>query len=266
VRCGIFLPIFDDLADPGLLAGLAADAEAAGWDGVFLWDHVYYRPPVRAVTDPWIALAAMAIATTSVVLGPMVTPLARRRPQILARQVAAIEQLAPERFVLGVGLGLDASGHELSRFGEEADDRHRAVMFDEALPLVIDLLSGEPVDHRGAHFTAADVRFLPAPARRVPVWVAARWPNRRPIERALRHDGVFIIDIDDPTALALVVADIRSRRAGSLDDYEVVVTSRDRYAATSWAAAGATWWLAGFDPFTVTADDVRAVIRVGPPR
>lgn len=135
-RHGIFLPIFDELADPRLLGELGAAAEARGWDGMFLWDHVTYRAPVRAVTDPWIALACVAMQTSTIALGPMVTPLARRRPQVLARQVAALDRLSGGRFVLGVGLGLDASGRELSSFGEELDDRRRAEMLDEALALV----------------------------------------------------------------------------------------------------------------------------------
>ena len=62
-RCGIYVAPFDELADPRMLAELAARAEARGWNGFFLWDHVAYRPPVRAVADPWVALSAIASAT-----------------------------------------------------------------------------------------------------------------------------------------------------------------------------------------------------------
>ncbi|HKY65400.1 MAG TPA: LLM class flavin-dependent oxidoreductase, partial [Acidimicrobiales bacterium] len=133
MRTGVFLPIFDELADPTTLVRLAVRAEQRGWDGVFLWDHVVYRPPVAAATDPWIALAAIAAATERVQLGPMVTPLARRRPWIVARQAVALDHLSGGRFVLGLGLGLDSSGGELSRFGEQTDDRRRAAMLDEGL-------------------------------------------------------------------------------------------------------------------------------------
>jgi alkanesulfonate monooxygenase SsuD/methylene tetrahydromethanopterin reductase-like flavin-dependent oxidoreductase (luciferase family) len=263
VRHGLTLPIFDDMADPGVLADLAVEAEDAGWDGVFLWDHVNYRSPTTRTTDPWTALAAMADRTERITLGPMVTPLARRRPHIVARQVLALDHLSGGRFVLGAGLGLDSSGGELSKFGEETDDRRRADMLDEALELVRDLISGEPVDHHGTHFTASDVQFRPPPVNgSIPIWVAARWPNRRPLRRAARYDGVFVIDLEPPE-LADAVRYVRSLRPPT--PYDVVVQVPPDSDPGPWQDAGATWWLAAFDPFTVTPSSVRGVIDRGPP-
>jgi alkanesulfonate monooxygenase SsuD/methylene tetrahydromethanopterin reductase-like flavin-dependent oxidoreductase (luciferase family) len=263
MRRGVFLPIFDELADPATLARLAARAEARGWDGVFLWDHVVYRPPVTAATDPWIALAAIAAATERIEIGPMVTPLARRRPWIVARQTVALDHLSGGRFVLGLGLGLDSSGGELSRFGEETDDRRRAAMLDEGLEVLTGLLSGETVEHDGEAYRADGVRFLPTPARPggLPIWLAARWPNRRPVERALRHDGVFLIDTDGPADLAGV-----TERAAALGrPFDVVVEGSPGDAVDGWEAAGATWWLAQFDAFDTTVAMVEAAIDAGPP-
>lgn len=252
-RRGLFLPIFDELADPSLLADLAAEAEAVGWDGVFVWDHVTYRAPVEGATDPWIALAAIATRTERVLIGPMVTPLARRRPQIVARQLVAVDHLSHGRAVLGVGLGLDTSGGELSSFGEELDDRTRAAMLDEGLDVLVALLSGEPVDHQGEHYRATGVRFLPAPVHgRVPIWVAARWPNRRPLRRAARHDGVFLIDVTSP-------ADVAAAREVVGPEREIVV-EQSGFNVDALADAGATWVLTGFDPFTVTPAEVRRAI------
>ena len=263
MRRGIFLPIFDDLADPATLARLAARAEDRGWDGVFLWDHVLYRAPVAAVTDPWIALAAMAGATGRIELGPMVTPLARRRPWVVARQAVALDHLAGGRFVLGLGLGLDFSGGELSRFGEETDDRRRAAMLDEGLDVLAGLLSGETVTHHGDHYRVDGVRFLPPPARAggMPVWLAARWPHRRPVERALRHDGVFLIDTDDPADLSGIVE--RARALGR--PFDVVVQGWPGEPVAGWEAAGATWWMARFHAFSTTVATVEAAIDAGPP-
>jgi alkanesulfonate monooxygenase SsuD/methylene tetrahydromethanopterin reductase-like flavin-dependent oxidoreductase (luciferase family) len=263
MQSGIFLPIFDELADPATLARLAVRAEDRGWDGVFLWDHVVYRPPTVSATDPWIALAAIAAATERVQLGPMVTPLARRRPWIVARQAVALDHLSGGRFVLGLGLGLDSSGGELSRFGEELDDRRRAGMLDEGLAVLTGLLSGERVDHHGEHYTLEDVTFRPTAARPggMPIWLAARWPNRRPVARALRHDGVFLIDTDDPGTLAGIVD-----QAHALDrPFDIVVTGLPGEDAAGWRAAGATWWLADFDAFEVTVAAVEAAVDAGPP-
>jgi len=265
MRYGLTLPIFDALADPLVLADLAAAAEEAGWDGVFVWDHVVYRSPIRAATDPWIATAAMAMRTERIALGPMVVPLARRRPQIVARQAVALDHLSGGRFVLGVGLGLDRSGGELSRFGEETDDRRRAEMLDEALELLGRLLSGELVDHHGAHYTIDGVQFLPTPVRgHLPTWVAARWPNKRPMRRAARYDGLFVIDVT-AADLPAAIAEVERSRPDGLAGYDVVVEADPGSDARPWEDAGATWWLASPDPFTLSLDAVRAVVDAGPP-
>src|SRR5258705_9335121 len=115
---GIFLAPFHEVADPRLLAELAHEAEAAGWDGFFLWDHIRYSPPDMDVSDPWVAMSAIAIATDRVRIGPLVTPVARRRPHKLARETVTLDHLSGGRLVLGVGLGGDNHG-EFGDFGEE---------------------------------------------------------------------------------------------------------------------------------------------------
>jgi alkanesulfonate monooxygenase SsuD/methylene tetrahydromethanopterin reductase-like flavin-dependent oxidoreductase (luciferase family) len=112
MRSGLFFPLFDDLADPMLVARLSAEAEEAGWDGVFVWDHIRWREPVVDVADPWITLAAIASTTQAIRIGPMVTPLARRRPAKVARETATLDRLSEGRLIMGVGLGSDRFGHE----------------------------------------------------------------------------------------------------------------------------------------------------------
>ena len=165
--------------------------------------------------------------------------------------------------VLGLGLGRDASGEELSRFGEELDDRTRARMLDEGLDVLTGLLSGEEVDHAGVHYTAR-ARFLPTPARPggMPIWLAGRWPNQRPIRRALRYDGVFLIDTDEPahlTRIAEAAADLGR-------PFDIVVDALPGDDAARWADAGCTWHLTTFDQFTTARAHVHAVIEAGPPR
>ena len=139
---GIFLAPFDELVDPRTLAELAAKAERSGWDGFFLWDHVDYRAPVQALADPWVALAAIASSTEKLRIGPMVTPLSRRRVQKLARETVTLDHLSRGRLTLGVGLGSDRND-ELEPFGEEVDPRKRAELLDQGLERLSSFWAGD---------------------------------------------------------------------------------------------------------------------------
>ena len=266
MRCAAFLPPFDELADPRVVASLAAEAEQAGWDGVFLWDHTAYRAPVVAVADPWVALAAVAGATERVRLGPMVTPLPRRRPVTLARQVASLDVLSGGRVTLGVGIGGDGSG-ELSRTGEQLDDRVRGAMLDEGLEVLRQAFSGERVDHRGEHYLVDGITFSPTPLQRPgpPVWVAVRSGNRAPLRRAARHDGVFPVDIERPEQLADIVERVQALRDPALGTFDVAVGGPPGTDPAPYEAAGATWWMSGPGAFAARQAEVRAVLREGPP-
>jgi alkanesulfonate monooxygenase SsuD/methylene tetrahydromethanopterin reductase-like flavin-dependent oxidoreductase (luciferase family) len=248
---GLSLPIFGELADPRIVASIAADAEAAGWDGVFVWDHLYYSPPVRDVADPWITLAAIATATERVRIGPMVTPLARRRPAKVAKETATLDVLSGGRLTLGAGLGSERHG-EFAAFGEDDDPRVRAGLLDDALDFLARAWAGEPVG-------VGNVRLLPTPVQRPrpPVWIAARWPNRAPLRRAARWDGLFPVDVPSPDALA--------EYAGGVGTPDVIVHGPADADARPWGAAGATWWLTTFSPYDVTAGAVRAAVAAGPP-
>ncbi|MGB0114270.1 MAG: LLM class flavin-dependent oxidoreductase, partial [Ilumatobacteraceae bacterium] len=187
---GLGVPNGGDFADPRRLVELARAAESAGWDGFFLWDHVTRRRPWKPMIDPWVTLAAIAVNTESLVIGPMVTPLARRRVSVVARETATLDLLSDGRLRLGVGLG--APDDEFTRFGEDADPVRRARILDESLDALGALWSGDPVTFRGDHVTVDDVQFLPRPvAGRVPIWVAGGWPGGAPFRRAARHDGVW---------------------------------------------------------------------------
>jgi alkanesulfonate monooxygenase SsuD/methylene tetrahydromethanopterin reductase-like flavin-dependent oxidoreductase (luciferase family) len=266
LRSALWLPLFDDLADPLVVARLAAEADEAGWHGFFVWDHVHWRAPVRQVADPWVTLAAIATATERVRLGPLVTPLARRRPAKVAREAATLDGLSGGRLVLGVGLGSDRFGGELSRTGEELDDRRRAGMLDESLAILAAAWSGEAVDHHGEHHTVAGLRFLPRPVQRpgVPVWAATFPGNARPLRRAARLDGVFPVNLEHPDQLAEVVATVTGLRADPAAPYDVAVAVPPGDDPRDWAAAGATWWMPDVAPDTLSLDRVRGVLRDGP--
>lgn len=266
LRQGLFFPPFDALADPRLVADIGAEAEKAGWDGIFLWDHLLYSAPVREILDPWICLAAIAMVTERIRLGPMVTPLARRRPAVLARQAATLDRLSGGRLILGFGLGDDGDVGELTRFGEEAGPVARGEALTEGLEVVAGLLSGKLVHHLGARYTADGVRFLPAQTQPggIPFWLAARWPNLKPLRRAVGYDGVFTIGIPGPDQLAEWRRSITAMAPRS--GFEVVVSGRPGDDPASWSKAGATWWLTLLGPYELDVDEVRAVVRTGPQR
>jgi alkanesulfonate monooxygenase SsuD/methylene tetrahydromethanopterin reductase-like flavin-dependent oxidoreductase (luciferase family) len=268
VRHGLFFPPFGELADPAVVVRLAGEAESRGWDGVFLWDHMI-RPPgdPQVIADPWILLAAIAVSTTRLRLGTMITPLARRRPQKVARETVTLDHLSRGRLILGVGLGVN-SGGELERFGECTDEPRRAAMVDEALDLLFALWSGEEVHHRGASFTADGVRFLPTPLQRprIPVWGAAVGGRRRagPLRRAARLDGLFPVRAT-VEQFREAVGEIGALR-GSLEGYEIaaeVAFDSDDTALGDFEEAGATWIMHSF-PVHSTADEVGNAAERGP--
>jgi alkanesulfonate monooxygenase SsuD/methylene tetrahydromethanopterin reductase-like flavin-dependent oxidoreductase (luciferase family) len=270
MQYGLYVAPFGGLADVAILAHLAATAEASGWDGFFVWDHVMTYKRVD-VADPWIALTTIAIATERVRIGAMVTPLARRRPWDVARQAAMIDRLSGGRLVFGAGLGGD-SRRELSAFGEERDPRARGELLDEALEVVTALWTGKPVTLDGRYrLDRAQVLPTPLQSPRPPIWLALVWPHRKPLRRAARYDGVFPVSFkksltgSDLTEMMEIVGEHRPADAGPFD---IVVVNTERPGATRLAdlgGAGATWWLQGFGESPRLAD-VRAAAHAGPPQ
>jgi alkanesulfonate monooxygenase SsuD/methylene tetrahydromethanopterin reductase-like flavin-dependent oxidoreductase (luciferase family) len=248
VKRAIDVAPFGELADPRVLAELAIAAEERGWDGFFVWDHIVYRAPVRAVADPWVALAAVACATSRLRIGPLITPLPRRRVHKVARETVTLDLLSSGRLTLGVGLGSARNG-ELEPFGEVAEPRERARLLDQGLADLARYWAGE---------------FQPVPVQRpgIPVWVAAEWPHRRPVRRALRWQGLFPTGLPGPEALAELVSEVRkSRPAG--DPFDVVVGIPPGDDVRPWAGAGATWTVTDFG-MQPTRAEVREVINAGP--
>jgi alkanesulfonate monooxygenase SsuD/methylene tetrahydromethanopterin reductase-like flavin-dependent oxidoreductase (luciferase family) len=214
-----------------------------------------YRNSDEPTADPWVTLAAVALRTNRIRLGPMVTPLPRRRPWNVARQAATLDHLSGGRVVLGVGIGTLGTA-EFRGFGEVEDLATRGSMLDEGLDLIEALWSGEEVHHQGAHYRVEGVRFRPAPVQSpLPVWVAAVWPNRRPMRRAARWQGVVPLGLPGPEALAEVFS-----IAGEGKD---VAVKSGGHSHRSWEEAGATWMLHEVDPDS-PVDKVEELIDAGP--
>jgi alkanesulfonate monooxygenase SsuD/methylene tetrahydromethanopterin reductase-like flavin-dependent oxidoreductase (luciferase family) len=184
VKFALDVSTADSYSNPRVLADLAAEAEEAGWDGFFVWDAVFARPPQVPMANPWVALSAIATQTRRIRIGAMVTPLARRRPWQVARETVSLDHLSKGRLIFGVGLGYQALDFEA--FGEEADPKVRGEKLDEGLEVLARLWTGNPVTFQGKHYQVKDVKFFPKPLQtpRIPIWVAGYWPNRRPFRRA----------------------------------------------------------------------------------
>ncbi len=289
MRYGVYLPIFGPYSDPRTLADLAREAEAAGWDGFFLWDHLTGRDQAYDCLDPWIALAACAMTTNRVTLGALVTPIARRRPWKLARELTTLDHLSGGRMIFGVGLG-SGRADEWDHFGEETDMKARAAMLDEGLAVIEGLWSGQPFSYLGTYYTVRDAHFLPVPVQqpRIPVWVAGYWPHKAPLRRAARWDGAFPLfsagGVGELGEFSESAAFVRAERErlGADGPYDIVYRgirgadeSLEQWGerAARFEAAGATWWLEHMMPTMFGGDwgrwpldAMHTRITDGPPR
>jgi alkanesulfonate monooxygenase SsuD/methylene tetrahydromethanopterin reductase-like flavin-dependent oxidoreductase (luciferase family) len=286
MRFSINIPNFGDFADAQTVARVAAVAEEAGWDGLFVWDHVVHTKERRrgqAFGDPWMLLTAAALATSRIKLGPLVTPLARRRPEQLARQVATLDAMSGGRVIFGAGLG-GPIADEFGSFGDETDPKVLAERLDEGLGLLAAYWSGERVDHDGKHYRVEDVTLLPATVQqpRPPVWIAGYWPRRTPMRRAARWDGAVPLFLNANHGEAPPVEDLRDlmtflrdQRGEATTPYDVIVggispadPAKSRALVEPLAEAGATWWderqlITGTDFYRL--EPVLRRIEQGPP-
>jgi len=272
-KFAINVPNFGEYADPRVTAELAGAAEATGWDGFFVWDHINAAfGGGSPMADPWVLLAAISLATERMRIGTMVTPLARRRPWKVARETVTLDHLSGGRLILGVGLGNPAD-LEFAAFGEESDNRRRAQRLDEGLEVLTGLWRGEPMSFAGEHYDLTNVQFLPTPVQRprIPIWIAQSYPHRRPLARAARWDGLVPMHPTDmfptPAQVDEMVGIARSLRAADtpFDVNVPIVLSGDRIddrrLVHEYEAAGATWLQIG----AWGIDELRARVVAGPP-
>jgi probable F420-dependent oxidoreductase len=283
MRYAIDIPNFGPFADPRLTADVAREAEEAGWDAVWVWDHIM-RDPSEPHADPYLLLAAIALTTSRIRLGPMVTPLARRRPWHVAREATTLDHLSGGRLTLGVGAG--SRTHEFAAFGDPAGLRERAAVLDEGLAILEGLWTGRPFSFEGEHYHVADATFQPVPVQRprIPIWVAATWPIRAPFRRAARWDGVWplrrdpagnsvSLTPDDIRGVAAAIAEERAAAGREGKPFDIMVAgvtpSDDPAAAAAtvreFADAGATWWTERINSGRGALDELRTRIRQGPP-
>jgi alkanesulfonate monooxygenase SsuD/methylene tetrahydromethanopterin reductase-like flavin-dependent oxidoreductase (luciferase family) len=297
MKYGLDVPNVAGLGDPQRLIDLAVDAEAAGWDGFFLWDSVFSpawdegmqaigRDDKRAMADPWVMLGAIAARTERIILGTMVTPPARRRPWKLARETVTLDQLSGGRVILPVGLGSPDDGG-FQNVGEAPERRVRAERLDESLAILEGLWSGDPFAFEGRHYRIEEMTFLPRPVQqpRIPIWVVGAWRAPRSLDRTLRYDGILPQARNDEGTfgraltteeIAELAAYVREHRDASAGPFDIVSGGRtlgddpdaDLALVREHAEAGATWWIEAIWEYLreTGLNDLRKRVHAGPPR
>ena len=238
MRFAVCAANFGSWSDPHLAVRAARAAEEAGWHGFFVWDHLAFvwGPPSA---DPWVTLAAVAARTDGLTLGTAVTPLARRRPQVVAEQLSTLERLNGGRVVLGAGLGGNA--REFTEFGDDFDPHRRAKLLDDGLALIRGLWQG-------------------------PIWVGG---NSRPaLRRAARWDG-WIPNSLEPHRVTMSAAELREkvRTTGRGEGFDVAFNgySEPGESVREYAEAGVTWWLENLHDLRADPDTLIGRIEAGPP-
>lgn len=285
VRYGVVVANWSVGADVEQLVELGVAAEHAGWDGVFLADHLIFPPPgaigepatspiVMDMPDPWITLAAIASRTSRITLATWITPIPRRQPWQFARDVATLDRLSGGRVLVGAGLGRRPD-HEL--FGSPWDFPTLGRKCDEALELIDRFWTGEKVFFDGEHYTVSGAAVRPTPAQRprVPIVIGGIWPKQVFLRRGARWDGIVphfpgdgihpqagvperevaaLLDVyhaltDDPGEILLPLAP-----PGASGDYTDLCVGM-----------GATWLYDTRGATLLDAAEMRAIIESGPP-
>ena len=270
------------------IRGLAVDAEAAGFDSVWVFDHLLFRrgdtPETRetaGIWEAWTLMAALAEATTRVELGAVVLATPFRNPAVLAKMAATLDEVSDGRLILGLGAGWHEP--EFAAFGIPFD--HLASRFEEALAIIAPLLREGRVDFRGTFYAAPDCELRPRGPRPAgpPIMVGASKPRMlrltaahadswntawlgTPAKLAERRAGLEAACAEvgrDPASLEVTVGvtvgypDLwpEERRADEIDPERVLVGSPAEIAAglRSYAEAGVGLAICMADPPSATS-------------
>jgi alkanesulfonate monooxygenase SsuD/methylene tetrahydromethanopterin reductase-like flavin-dependent oxidoreductase (luciferase family) len=239
MRFGLIASNIGSFSNPETVVRLAEQAEQSGWEALFLWDHLAWVWDGPAV-DPWVTLGAVAARTERLLLGTGVTPVPRRRPQVLALQVATLDDLSGGRAVLGAGLG--GKRKEFEEFGESFDRERRWQLLEDGLELIRELWAG------------------PLGPREIPIWIGGNSGRARRL--AARYDG-WMPDSTTLDEMRMSAVDIRdeTQKEIAVMGYSAPA-ERGRHHA--YADAGTTWWLEHVHDRRGSLDELLARVRAGP--
>jgi alkanesulfonate monooxygenase SsuD/methylene tetrahydromethanopterin reductase-like flavin-dependent oxidoreductase (luciferase family) len=183
MRIGIVMPIAENDAvrgTPGYaeIRSIALQAEAAGFDSIWVYDHLLYRfpeQPTGGIWEVWTLLSALAEATSRVQLGTLVMCVPFRNPAVLAKMADTVDEVSAGRLILGLGAGWHQP--EFDAFGVPFD--HKVDRFDEALQIIVPLLREGRVDFTGTYYSAPNCELRPrGPSARGPEILIAAFKPR----------------------------------------------------------------------------------------
>ena len=163
-RIGVQLPEIERAVPWPEMVAMARAAEHAGFDSIWLGDHLLYDLPngqVRGPWEVWTALAALACVTERVELGPLVASTSFHAPAMLAKLAATVDAISGGRLILGLGAGWNQ--REYTAFGFPYDKR--VSRFAEAFTIIRELVRTGRSDFRGVYYEVAECVLDPRPVR-----------------------------------------------------------------------------------------------------
>lgn len=267
MKIGLFIGSFESYADPQIVLKLALKAEEMGFHGVFLPDHLHYGNQSRmgfdapSFLDPWIMLAAIATQTSKIKLGTWITPIPRRLPWQLARNLATLDHLSNGRVILGGGLGAPPADYE--DYGIEYNPKELAEKMDESLEIINGLWSDDPFSFEGKHYTISNVNLYPKPVQkpRIPIFLGGRWPSKKPVMRAAKWDGLMPVTKNFPMGFTEEELDeMIALFSSKSDNGEILISSSPdspppKEFVTMLESKGITWVLFAVGPMVGSIED-----------
>jgi len=281
VRFGLVLPHFGSSVDPARLLAVARQAEVVGFDSLWARGRLVAGAPHGLLLEaggttflePLLTLAAIAAVTERIQLGTAVL-LPNRHPLRLAQEVGTLWHLAPDRLLIGLGLGVGPANFEPLGLGY--DDRLE--LFEETAEVLGGLPAGAPLDHQGKHFSYEDLEINPQPGARVPLYYGG--VSRAAVRRAFQWaDGWIAGRLPQDTFISRMqlVKEYRADSGRTLDIATMPITLVDagdgRHAATAQeavatlarSAEGATDWIKPASGHFETVEDLSGLLISGTP-
>lgn len=236
MKLGIHLPQYGRAASPNAISAVAKHAEALGFADVWVSDHVVQPTsqgfPSPYLYEPLLSLAWAAAATSNIGLGTSVLVVPQYHPLQMANALASLDNLSAGRLKIAVGVGWSEAEYDAL----DQDFATRGRRMDEALDIFRAAWGPDPVAFEGDHYRFTDLKVLPKPAHRIPIWVGggSEPAYRRAVERG---DGFHAISTP-PAELQPIVQRIRQQRP----EADFAVTYR-----TGWDPQG-------MDPAVIVAE------------